>query len=317
MKNSTLILLLKKTFRVTGISSFIHIFILLNSVIGGKTFKFLESIINNIKTKIKNLMSFNPDLQFTEKYINTNSPSGFEEQAQDVWEEQLTSQPNGNRVEIKRDNYGNSYATLRSSEPNPTQHLIIDAHADEIGFLVSDITKDGYIRVRSLGGADITITASTRVNIWPLKEQAMRGTPVKGVFGHPAIHVHRGDYKFKTKDSFIDLGLSSDESVKALGIKVGSPITMDREFFQQGDYYAGKSLDDKMGGVITSTILTNLLKDNVKLDFTLTIINSVQEEVGLHGAQMSIDVLKSIEPGARLQAIAIDVCHCTNSPAYS
>lgn len=261
-------------------------------------------------------MKLYTDSGFLKNYLNTHSPSGYEENAQKEWLNFIKFE-GGSKIETRLDEYGNAYATYRSRRSSTGRHLIIDAHADEIGFFVSDITKDGYIKVGRVGGSDVTITASTKVNIWPLKTTGMKGDPIKGVFGHPAIHVHKGDHDFNIYDSFIDLGVSTSDAVRAMGIEVGSPITMDREYFEVGDYHVGKALDDKIGGYVTAMILTNLVRSDVMLDYSITVVNSVQEEVGLYGAQMSIKTLKEIDPSGDFQAIAIDVCHCTDSPAYN
>lgn len=262
-------------------------------------------------------MNLHTDKNFLAEYLNTASPSGYEEVAQKVWLDKIKSEC-GDKVETIIDDYGNAYATYRpSTSSEGKRHLIIDAHADEIGFFVFDITPEGYIKVGRLGGSDVTITGSTKVDIWPLKGTGMTGDPIKGVFGHPAIHVQETAHKFNIDEMFIDLGVSTEEEVRKMGIEIGSPITMERDFFELGEYYSGKSLDDKIGGYVTAMLLTSLVENNVELDYTLTVINSVQEEVGLRGAQMSIKTVNSIEPGAHVQAIAIDVCHCTNSPAYN
>jgi putative aminopeptidase FrvX len=243
-------------------------------------------------------------IDFLKEYINTPSPSGYEMLlgGQKVWIEYV--RPFCNRVEI--DNYGNAYAFYG---PNPNfisgiKTVLLDAHGDEVGFFVFDITKDGFIKIGRLGGSDISIAPAARVDIWGEK-----GT-VKGIFGHPAIHIQVGDFKAKLEDMFIDIGVSSKEEVEELGITIGTPITMSDGFMDLGKFYCGRSLDDKIGGFITAQVLKTLHENKVELPFQLVVVNAVQEEVGLHGAQLAAGKIK---PDV---AIVIDVTHDTDSPAY-
>lgn len=239
-------------------------------------------------------------LEFLQEYINTPSPSGYEMLlgGQKVWINYVSRFCD--RVET--DEYGNAYAYYNKKEEG-MKTVLIDAHADEIGFFVFDITKEGFIKIGRLGGSDITIAPSSRVDIWG------ENGKVLGVFGHPAIHIQH-DFKAKLEDMFIDIGVSSYNDVISKGIVVGSPITMSDGYMDLGDYHCGRSLDDKIGGYINSQVLRLLHKDDVKLPFELVIVNAVQEETGLHGAQMAANKIK---PDV---AIVIDVTHDTVSPAY-
>lgn len=246
-------------------------------------------------------------LEFLEKYVNTPSPSGYEMilGGQQVWIDYVSKYVD----EVETDSYGNAYATVygtkSSNDDKPLKTILFDAHCDEIGFFVFDITDEGFIKIGTLGGSDITIAPSSRANIWVNKDN-----PIKGVFGHPAIHVHRREFESKLENTFIDLGVSSKEEVEALGITIGTPITMVDGYMDLGKYYCGRALDDKIGGFITSQVLVKLKENNVKLPFNLVVVNAVQEEVGLYGAAIAA---QKIKPNL---AIAIDVSHDTASPAY-
>lgn len=250
------------------------------------------------------------DLKFLKKYIKTPSPSGYEVAlgGQKVWTDYVKKvNPN---LKITLDSYGNASAKLTSAVNSGGLNVVLDAHVDEIAFLVRDITSQGYLKVSTLGGSDISITPSGRANIWRFGNTK---TPIRGVFGHPAIHIHRRDFKADPDNIFIDIGASSKKEVIKQGIEIGNPITMDGKLEILGDYYVGRALDDKIGGYITSQVLKKLHKKSKPLSFDLTTINAVQEEVGLYGAQMAT-VLSSSKIDI---AIAIDVTHCTNSPAYN
>jgi putative aminopeptidase FrvX len=250
------------------------------------------------------------DNKFLEQYINTPSPSGYEIQlgGQKLWIDYVSEYAH----RIETDEYGNAYAYYGSrvvedgvvTKKRKKKTVLLDAHADEIGFYVFDITDKGFLKVRCIGGADITIVPSSRVDIWGEKGK------VSGVFGHPAIHVHRRDFEQKSENVFVDIGASSIKQVNKLGIVVGTPITMSDGYMDLGKYYCGRSLDDKVGGFITSQLLRKLVTNNIELPFELVIVNAVQEEVGLYGAKMAA---QRVKPDV---AIAIDVTHDTESPAY-
>lgn len=254
--------------------------------------------------------------KFLKTYINAASPSGYEMQlgGQKVWIDYVSKY--ADKVDV--DEYGNAYAhygeftddiTIGGYQMGDGQYkklktVLIDAHADEIGFFVFDITDKGFLKIGTLGGSDITIAPSSRVNIWG------ENGKINGVFGHPAIHVHKRKFEAKLEKTFVDVGASTKEEVEELGIVIGTPITMADGYMMLGNYYCGRSLDDKIGGFITSQVLKKLSLNKIDLPFELVIVNAVQEEVGLHGAQMAC---RRIKPDV---AIAIDVCHDTDSPAY-
>jgi len=145
-----------------------------------------------------------------------------------------------------------------------------------------------------------------RVNLWGTKGKVM------GIFGHPAIHIHDRPKDVKLKNLFIDIGAKDDKEVKELGIEIGTVCTFQDGYMELGsNFITGRSLDDKIGGCINIEILKRIKENNIELPFKLVVVNSVQEEIGLRGAEMA--ALK-IKPNL---AFIIDVCHETSSPAYS
>ena len=239
---------------------------------------------------------------FLKEYVNTPSPSGYEMilGGQKIWIKYVTKFCD--RVET--DEYGNAYAYYNKKKDG-YKTVLIDAHVDEIGFFVFDITKEGFIKIGRLGGSDITIAPSSRVDIWG------ENGKVNGIFGHPAIHIQTSDFKAKLEEMFIDIGVASKEDVIEKGIVVGNPITMSDGYMDLGDYHCGRSLDDKIGGYINYKLLKSLYDNKIDLPFELVIVNAVQEETGLHGARMAAE---KVRPDV---AIVIDVTHDTDSPAYS
>ena len=240
-------------------------------------------------------------LQFLEKYVNNASPTGFESSGQQIWLDYVKPFSDS----YFTDTYGTAVAVLN---PKSDYKVVIEAHADEISWFVNYITDDGYLYVRKNGGSDHQIAPSMRVNIHT------KNGMVKGVFGWPAIHV-RTDEKEITptiKNIFIDCGCSSKEEVEKLGIHVGCVITFENEMFTLNEkYYVGRALDNRIGGYMVAEVLRRLKGENKELPFGLYVVNAVQEEIGLRGAQM---IAQRIKPDV---AIITDVCHDTNSPLYN
>jgi putative aminopeptidase FrvX len=134
---------------------------------------------------------------------------------------------------------------------------------------------------------------------------------VKAVFGWPAIHV-REPGKEETpsvKNIFLDLGCRSDKEVEDLGVHVGCVVTYEDELMELNNrYYTGRALDNRIGGFMIAEVARLIKEKKDKLPFGLYIVNSVQEEVGLHGAEM---ISRRIKPNV---AIVTDVCHDTQTP---
>jgi putative aminopeptidase FrvX len=146
-----------------------------------------------------------------------------------------------------------------------------------------------------------------RVNIWT------DNGPVKAVFGYPAIHVREieKDQAPKVKDIFLDCGATTKAQVLEMGINVGNVATFDDGLIELGtDYLTGRALDNRIGGYMIAEVLRKLKEGGHTLPFGLYIINSVQEEIGLRGAEM---IANRIKPNV---AIITDVTHDTYSPMY-
>jgi tetrahedral aminopeptidase len=240
-------------------------------------------------------------LKFLEKYVNNASPTGFEWSGQELWLEYIKPYIH----EYFTDTYGTVVGVINPEAP---YKVVIEAHADEISWFVNYITKEGYIYLRKNGGSDHSIAPSKRVNIHTAKGI------IKGIFGWPAIHVRDNDNdKPPTmKNIFLDLGCSSKEEVEQLGVHVGCVATFDDEFMTLNDkYFVGRALDNRIGGFMIAEVARRIKENGNQLPFGLYIVNSVQEEIGLRGAEM---IAHRIKPDV---AIITDVCHDTQSPAYS
>jgi len=254
--------------------------------------------------KTKEVKPFKPTIitkeseAFLEKYINNASPTGFEAEGQKIWLNYIKPYIDDYHV----DNYGTVYGIVN---PKAEYKVVIEAHADEISWFVSYITENGLIYVKRNGGSDHQIAPSKRVNI-----HTKKGI-VKAVFGWPAIHTREpGKEEVPSmKNIFLDCGAKTKDEVEKLGIHVGCVITYEDEFIKLNNrYYVGRALDNRMGGFMIAEVARLLKQNKKKLPFGLYIVNSVQEEVGLRGAEM---ITQTIKPNV---VIVTDVCHDTTTP---
>ncbi len=237
-------------------------------------------------------------IDFLERYLNNASPTGYEAQGQKLWREYVTPFVD----EFITDTYGTIVGVIN---PDAKYKVVIEGHADEISWYVNYITDNGLIYVIRNGGSDHQIAPSKRVNI-----HTKKGI-VKGVFGWPAIHTRNRDKEENAKldNLFIDIGCATKEEVENLGVHVGCVITYPDEFMiLNGNKFVCRAIDNRMGGFMIAEVARLLHENKKNLPFGLYITNSVQEEVGLRGAEM---ITKTIRPNA---AIVTDVCHDTTTP---
>jgi putative aminopeptidase FrvX len=250
------------------------------------------------KTKSPKSILTKESHDFLRAYLNNASPTGFESEGQKLWLNYIKPYTD----DYFTDNYGTAVAVIN---PKADFKVVIEAHADEISWFVHYITNDGFIYLRRNGGSDHMIAPSKRVNI-----HTDKGI-VKAVFGWPAIHVRDASREEppSLKNIFLDCGCSSKKEVEDLGVHVGCVITYEDEFMVLNDkYYVGRALDNRIGGFMIAEVARLIKTNKTKLPFGLYITNSVQEEVGLRGAEM---ISQTIKPNV---AIITDVCHDTQSP---
>ena len=236
--------------------------------------------------------------KFLIEYLNNPSPTGFESNGQRLWLDYIKPFVDTHIV----DTYGTVVGVIN---PEAKYKVVIEAHADEISWFVHYITKDGFIYLRRNGGSDHQIAPSKRVNIHTDKGM------VKAIFGWPAIHTRTAatEKSPKLDNIFLDCGCTTKEEVEKLGVHVGCVVTYKDEFMILNDtFYVGRALDNRVGGFMIAEVARLLKENKKKLPFGLYITNSVQEEVGLRGAQM---ITERIKPDV---AIVTDVCHDTQTP---
>ncbi|GAO43415.1 M42 family metallopeptidase [Flavihumibacter petaseus] len=238
---------------------------------------------------------------FLRNYLNTPSPVGFESTGQRVWLDYIRPFIDDHLV----DPYGSVVGIVN---PDAPFKVVIEAHADEISWFVNYINSEGLIYLKRNGGVDHQIAPAQRVLIHGKKG------PVKAVFGWPAIHTRLGnpDQKEpapKVDNLFLDCGARSKKEVEDLGIRIGSVVTYQDGFDElANDNYIARAFDNRIGGFMIAQVARLLKENKKKLPFGLYIVNAVQEEVGLRGAEM---IARRLRPDI---AIVTDVTHDTTTP---
>lgn len=239
--------------------------------------------------------------QFLKNYINNASPVGFESSGQKLWLEYLAPYIDESFV----DPYGTAVGV---TNPGTGFKVVIEAHADEISWFVNYINAEGLIYLKRNGGVDPQIAPAQRVIIHGKKG------PVKAVFGWPAIHTRLGspDQKEpqpKVDNLWLDCGARNRKEVEALGIHIGAVVTYQDGFDElANDYLIGRAFDNRVGGFMIAEVARLLKENKKKLPFSLYVVNAVQEEIGLRGAEM---IARRIKPDI---AIITDVTHDTSTP---
>ena len=236
------------------------------------------------------------DRTFLFDLLRTPSPTGFEAPGQRLWAARARSR--ADRVES--DAYGSAWATRDGDGPT----VLLEAHADEIGFAVKYVTDDGFLRVDRIGGSDQAIARARRLMILGADG------PVPGILGNTAIHLRdrKDDEKApKVEDLFVDVGAKDKDGVAALGVRVGHPaVYADGVEMLTETRVVGRALDNRLGGFVLTQVLGDLEAEAARA--TVVALNAVQEEIGGNGAKMAA---YEIDPDV---AVVLDVTHATDSP---
>ena len=236
---------------------------------------------------------------FLYRYLNNASPTGFEAEGQKIWMEYIRPYVD----EFITDAYGTAVGVIN---PGKNYKVVIEAHADEISWFVHYISKEGFIYVRKNGGSDAIIAPGKRVNIFT--EKGVR----KGVFGWPAIHIRSKDEKPewpKPENVWIDVGALDDKEVKEMGIRPGTVVTFEDGLTELNEhFFVGRALDNRIGGYMIAEVAKRIKANKTNLPFTIYVVNAVQEEIGLRGAEM---IAHRLKPDC---AIITDVTHDTQTP---
>jgi len=233
-------------------------------------------------------------------YINNPSPVGFESKGQKLWLEYLKPYVDTHFS----DPYGTGVGVIN---PTAAFKVVIEAHADEISWFVNYITDQGLIYLKRNGGVDHQVAPGKRVIVHGKKGD------VKAVFGWPAIHTRVGidqkETQPKVENLFLDCGARNKKEVHELGIHIGSVVTYEEGFDEIAyNHFIGRAFDNRIGGFMIAEVARLLKEHQKKLPYGLYIVNAVQEEIGLRGAEM---IARRIKPDV---AIITDVTHDTHTP---
>lgn len=255
-------------------------------------------------TKAKRSVLTGISIDFLKNYINNASPVGFETWGQKLWIEYIKPFVDTHYV----DPYGTAVGIINPGHPFK---VVIEAHADEISWFVNYITADGLIYLKRNGGVDHQTAPASRVHI-----HGKKGI-VKAVFGWPAIHtrISNPDQKEpipRTDNLWLDCGARNKKEVEELGVHIGAVVTYADGFDELANgNYIGRAFDNRIGGFMIAEVARLLRENKKKLPFGLYVVNAVQEEIGLRGAEM---IARRIKPDL---AIVTDVTHDTTTPMIS
>jgi endoglucanase len=209
-------------------------------------------------------------------FADAHGLSGYEDDIAALLKQEM--EPLVDQVSI--DKMGNVIAIRAGDGPA----VMVAAHMDEIGLMVSHVDDEGFLRIVPVGGWFDQTILGQRVLI-----STSDGRRIPGVVGSRPPHLMDAEDRkkmIKLKEMFVDCGATSAGHAAALGVEIGSPITVDRELRPLGDdFVTGKALDNRAGCVMMVWALRLLQKKKVRA--TIQAVGTVQEEVGLKGARTS------------------------------
>lgn len=233
---------------------------------------------------------------FLERFMAVASPSGAEEEAARAWA--AYAKPFADRIE--KDAHGNVLAVLNQKG---SPRVMLAGHIDEIGFMVTHVTDEGFLNFAQVGGHDLQIIQGMRVKILTAKG------PVRGLLGKKAIHLMTADDRKKvpaTEDLWIDVGAKDGKEARSL-VAIGDVAVVEEGFTElRNGLAAARAFDDKIGAFAVVEALRLLSKHKPKA--AVYAVATVQEEIGLRGARTAAF---GVDPQV---GIAVDVTHATDNP---
>lgn len=215
----------------------------------------------------------NVDVNLLKEICEIPGAPGFENPIRDLVIREIRKHVDEYRI----DNMGNVVAIKKGLRNPEGKKVMVAAHMDEIGFLVSHIDDAGFIRFQTLGGFDPKTLTAQRVIIHGREE-------VIGVMGSKPIHVMKADERNKPpkiEEYFIDCGMPKEEVEKL--VEIGDPITRQRELIEMGECVNCKSIDNR----VSVYILVEALRQIKAPAYDVYAVFTVQEEVGIRGANVA------------------------------
>lgn len=239
------------------------------------------------------------NLEFAKQLVNSDGIPGNEGEIFKVLEDELTDVVD----EISSDNLGSFVSLKKGSED---LKVMLAGHMDEVGFVVSRIDDKGFLSIKPAGGWWPHVLLAQKLRI-----TTREGKKFTGVIGSKPPHILKAEERKKVvelDDLFLDLGVNDRAEVEALGIRIGDMITPDIDFevMNNPDFLLAKAWDNRIGCYIMAEVMKNI--QNEQLQSNIYGVATVQEEVGLRGAQT---VANYVKPDL---AIAIDTGIDANNP---
>jgi endoglucanase len=232
---------------------------------------------------------------FLDDLLSTASPSGYEVPGQQVWIDYVEAVAD----EVRTDEYGNAVAVHEGSD-DVDASVAFAGHGDEIGFIVREVTDDGFLTIGRVGGSDKTVVQGQHVTVHT------DDGPVDGVVGQTAIHLRDGDDAPDIAEQHVDIGAKDGEAAEE-SVEVGDPVTFtQRVRALESGRLTARGMDNRVGIWAAAEGLRRAVEAGA--DAMVYAVSTVQEEVGLQGARM---VGFDLDPDA---VVACDVTHATDSP---
>jgi len=214
-------------------------------------------------------------VEILEKLSNANGVTGREGEVRDLIKKYLKPYVD----EIREDRLGNLIAFKKGNKDAPT--VMLAAHMDEVGLMIKNIKKKGFLQFTKIGGIDDRILLAQKVIV-----HTDRG-PLNGVVGSKPVHIQTEAEKKKVIDAdklFIDVGAKDKEEAEKMGVQVGDVVSFDTNFARLSNKVVlGKALDDRVG----CAIMIETMKRLQKVDCNVYAVGTIQEEVGLRGATIA------------------------------
>lgn len=239
-------------------------------------------------------------LELLDNFISIPRPSGYETEAKKCFIKLVSSFVDN----CCEDVHGNVIAK-KYGKTDKTIMLI--AHIDEIGLVITYIEDNGFLRINTIGGGDLSLFYGRKVII---KHQDCQTT---GVIGSVPIHLRKRNFDSRNgdidvSDLWIDIGASCKEDAEQY-VSVGDSVVIDSSLDSlHGSNITARGLDDAVGIVALIEVVSKLPKD---LDYNICLVASIQEEIGLRGA---ITATYTVQPDI---CIAVDVTHATDYPSMN
>lgn len=232
------------------------------------------------------------DFELLQDLTETSGVPGYEDRVRELVRAELEAETD----RVSTDAMGNIVGTI---EGESETEVLVAAHMDEIGFMVREVDDDGFLRLDALGGWDPRVLRAQRVVVHT------DGADLTGLIGSTPPHVLDEDERNEppeVDDVYVDLGMDGEEASER--VDVGDLVTMEQTTVRMGDLVTGKALDDR----ICVYAMLEAIRDLESPPVTVHVAATVQEEVGLRGAQaLGVDVDPDL-------AIALDVTLADDVP---